>query len=182
MSRIEEFKHNTFDDKFSTLKGNVLEIGCGIGKNFHLYPHGCHVTALELSFSKVAKAKATAHQRSPKPIVINADAQQLPLPSDYYDVIIVSMVLCAVGDVEQTLRELNRVAKTKAHLLLFEHIRFANPILSTLQHTLSPVHAFLLGCHLNRNPIDLVSQYFAVTQSEVKNGVVPWLFVEGYKK
>lgn len=182
MSRIEEFKQYKFDDKFSDIKGNVLEIGCGIGKNFHLYPRGCYVTALELSFTKVAKAKATAQQHSPSPMVINADAQKLPLPSDYYNVIIVSMVLCAVKDVKLTLQELNRVAKTNAHLLLFEHIRFTNPILSTLQDTLSPAHAFLLGCHLNRNPIDLVAEHFTITQSEVKNGVVPWLFIEGYKK
>ncbi|MDZ4670377.1 MAG: class I SAM-dependent methyltransferase [Phototrophicales bacterium] len=182
MNQMEKFKQQSFDDKFHDIKGAVLEIGCGVGKNFHLYPRGCHVTAVEISFKKTLDALSTSKRCHPAPIVINADAQKLPFPSDYYDVIIVSMVLCAVKNVALAIEELNRVAKPNARLLLFEHICSSNQPLSTIQNMLSPIHAYLLGCHLNRNPVDLLQRHFSITHREDKNGIVPWIFLDGYKK
>ncbi|HRF99029.1 MAG TPA: class I SAM-dependent methyltransferase, partial [Aggregatilineales bacterium] len=158
--QIEKFKQASFDDKFADIRGTVLEIGCGVGKNFHLYPRGCQVTAIEVSFKKVMDAQSVAKKCVPAPFVINADAQKLPFPSDYYDVIIVSMVLCAVKNVALTIAELNRVAKKNARLLVFEHISASHQPRATIQNMLSPVHAYLLGCHLNRNPVELLEKYF----------------------
>ncbi|MDQ0253036.1 ubiquinone/menaquinone biosynthesis C-methylase UbiE [Evansella vedderi] len=133
-------------------KGKVLEIGAGTGINFPLYERCDEVIALEPNPFMIEKGKARVKKASVPVKIVEGMAEKLPFAEEEFDTIVVTLVLCSVGDPKKALAEMKRVLKANGTILLIEHVKMNQPLLRVIQNMLTPVWKHLCdGCHLNRN-------------------------------
>lgn len=99
--------------------GKILEIGCGTGANFDLYPKACDAVSSELSIKMLefAAKKLVSNK------LVQADAQSLPFAENSFDAAFATLVFCSVPDPAAGFRELRRVIKPNGNLILLEHVR-----------------------------------------------------------
>jgi SAM-dependent methyltransferase len=105
------------------LRGRVVEVGAGTGLNFrHLPPEVTEVVAIEPEPHMRGRAQSAA-RRVPVPVsVVDAVADDLPLPEASFDAAVASLVLCTVPDQARALAELRRVLRSGGELRFYEHV------------------------------------------------------------
>lgn len=104
------------------LPDRVVEIGPGRGSNFSYYGPGKQVVAIEPN-AAFHNALAERAQTEGIEVEIRAgDLRAAGLPSESEDVIVSTLVLCSVGDVDAELAEIKRVLKPGGRLIFIEHI------------------------------------------------------------
>ena len=138
------------------LRGRVLEVGCGDGRAFELYPDAVeHVLAVEPD--PVARTTAAERARTVNvPIdVVAGTAESLPAEDETIDAAVVVWVLCSVGDPAAALRELRRVLRPGGELRFYEHVRSRNPAFAAVQRAVDSVFwtRALGGCRTTRDTL-----------------------------
>ena len=105
------------------LRGRVIEIGAGNGRNFGFYPAAVsEVVAVEPEPYLRALAGEAA-TRAPVPIrVVDAVAGALPFDADSFDAAVACLVLCTVPDPPAALAQLRRVLRPDGELRFLEHV------------------------------------------------------------
>lgn len=138
-------------------RGHVLELGVGAGANFPYYTRDIKLTAVDFSPAMLDKAKAAnAAGFGLQVTFIESDVDSLSLPEQTYDTVVSTLSLCAYGDPAQVLRNLNRWCKPGGEVLLMEHGISSNKLLAAAQRAVDPLAFRLVGCHQNRDIVDLV--------------------------
>jgi len=97
----------------------ILEVGCGTGRNFPLYPPGALVVGMDPDASMLRAAR----RRAPGACLVRARAEALPFGDDAFPVVISSLVFCSVDDPKAGLREVARVLRPGGVLRMLEHVR-----------------------------------------------------------
>ncbi|RZT85646.1 ubiquinone/menaquinone biosynthesis C-methylase UbiE [Pseudonocardia sediminis] len=140
----------------SDLRGEVVEIGCGNGRNFAHYPDtvtAVHAIEPEPHLRALAtQAAATA----PVPVEVTPGrGEAIPLPDQAVDAAVLCLVLCAMPDPDRTLAELTRVLRPGGRLVFLEHTLAEGRLLRTAQHVADATIWPRLygGCHTARDPL-----------------------------
>jgi SAM-dependent methyltransferase len=143
----------------SGLRGRVLELGCGDGRAFELYPpEVAGVVAVEPD----PTARATAAERArhaPVPIeVVEGDAAALPADDGAFDAAVAVWVLCSVDDPGAALSELRRILAPGGELRFYEHVRSGNAAFRGVQHAVDALFwtRALGGCRTTRDTVAAV--------------------------
>jgi len=143
------------------LTGEVIEVGAGDGLNFpHYPPTVTHVLAVEPEPHLRRLARDAAHQ-APVPVeVVDGLAERLPSADGSADAVVVSLVLCSVGDQATALREIHRVLKPGGRLRFLEHVRADTPGLVRVQRVLDATLWPRLagGCHTGRDTAEAIER------------------------
>jgi ubiquinone/menaquinone biosynthesis C-methylase UbiE len=93
--------------------------------------------------------------------LLQGSASNLPFDDQTFDTVVVTLVLCSVGEWESAIREIRRVLRPDGQLLLMEHVRSQNPLIASLQHVLTPLWKIpSRGCHLDRPTDRTLEKYF----------------------
>ena len=117
----------------------VLEVGVGTGINTSLYPSNCQVTGIDLSSSMLEKARErVARERLRNVRLLEMDAASLTFADDSFDIVYAPYLVSVVPDPVKVVREMHRVAKPGGKIIVLNHFRSANPILSRLERAISP--------------------------------------------
>jgi ubiquinone/menaquinone biosynthesis C-methylase UbiE len=129
------------------VRGRVLEIGAGTGRNVEHYALDADVTYTEPDPYMAKRLRRRGVE------VVEASADALPFPDASFDTVVATLVFCTVPDVGAALREVRRVLTPGGRLLFFEHVRAAHgSTLERWQDRLErPWQAFAGGCHCNRD-------------------------------
>ncbi len=138
--------------------GQVLEVAVGTGKNLPYYPTTCQLTAVDVSLAMVARARQQADTLGLHVHLQVMDAAHLGFPDQYFDTVVDTLALCTFPDPVAVLREMARVCQPAGHLLLLEHGCSDRAWLGRWQDRRAERHARHLGCHWNREPLELVRQ------------------------
>jgi len=118
----------------------VLEVGVGTGINLSLYPRTCSVTGIDLSPPMLEKATVRiaaedlVHCR-----VVEMNAQSMAFPDETFDVVYAPYVISVVPDPVAVAREMSRVCRAGGRMVILNHFKSANPILSRIERLISPL-------------------------------------------
>jgi phosphatidylethanolamine/phosphatidyl-N-methylethanolamine N-methyltransferase len=122
----------------------LLEVGVGTGINARLYPRNCHVTGIDLSPEMLEKARARVQRQGVRNIRLQEmDAAHLTFADDSFDIVYAPYVISVVPDPVQVVREMRRVCRPGGKIVIVNHFRSSNPILSRLERAMSPVTVHL---------------------------------------
>ena len=134
----------------SKVKGKVLEIGVGTGKNLQYYDKNAKITGVDLSKEMLKKAKETAKKLGRDFKLIQMDAQKLEFERNTFDYVICTLVLCSVPDPVKALKEMKRVCKNNGKIILIEHVESNKLGIKTIQKLYNPLSKTILGCDVRR--------------------------------
>lgn len=94
--------------------GQILENGCGLGLYLkHLAPFGGRLVGLEYDLGRAQEAKKAADQ------IVGAAGEDLPFPSDRFDLLLSNEVIEHVADDQRTIQEMVRTLKPGGRIVLF---------------------------------------------------------------
>lgn len=100
---------------------HVLEIGCGDGSlAVELSRRGAHVSAIDASPAMIAAARQRADRHDAPISFAVATAQELPFPPARFDLVVAQTVLCFVASASPVFREISRVLRPGARLVIGE--------------------------------------------------------------
>lgn len=139
-------------DLLASLRGDVLEIGAGTGKNLEHYRDLERLVLAEPDPFMRRKLLA----RTPSPVakeleVVPWPAEALAAPDRSFDAVVSTLVLCSVRDPRAALAEIRRVLRPGGRLVFLEHVAAEDPTRRAWQRRLEPLWRPLAGnCHLCR--------------------------------
>src|ERR671919_1216237 len=117
----------------------ILEVGVGTGINTSLYPRNCHVTGIDLSSSMLEKARErVAREGLINVRLLEMDAASLTFADDSFDIVYAPYLVSVVPDPVQVAREMRRVCRPGGKIIILNHFRSANLVLSRLERAISP--------------------------------------------
>ena len=137
----------------SGLSGRVLELGCGDGEHFRLYPETVtELVAVEPEENLRRRAERAAERAQCPVQVIPGVAEKIPAAESEFDAVVAALVLCSVSDQQVALSELKRVVRPGGELRFFEHVKAGARAHAAAQVAVQPVWARLGGgCHIARD-------------------------------
>jgi phosphatidylethanolamine/phosphatidyl-N-methylethanolamine N-methyltransferase len=144
----------------------VLEVGVGTGISFTAYPTHCQVTGIDLAPEMLEQAQEKIDQNGWRHLkVMEMDALNLKFPDNTFDYVMAFHVVSVVPDATRLMREVLRVSKPGATVVIINHFRSTKPLLAALDHLIEPVTR-RLGWHtLEREaviggmPLDVTRAY-----------------------
>jgi phosphatidylethanolamine/phosphatidyl-N-methylethanolamine N-methyltransferase len=117
----------------------VLEVGVGTGINTSLYPANCQVIGIDLSASMLEKARErVAREGFCNVRLLEMDAASLTFADESFDIVYAPYLVSVVPDPVKVVREMHRVCKPGGKIIVLNHFRSANAILSRLERAISP--------------------------------------------
>lgn len=140
------------------VSGKVLEVAVGTGKNLPCYPHECRIIAVDLNREMLNIARKRASKRSMNVAFLLVDAEALPFTDESFDTVVSSLSTCTFPNPVVALKEMARICRPNRKVLLLEHGRSDRDWLGRWQDRHADQFAKPLGCHWNREPLDLIRQ------------------------
>ena len=117
----------------------VLEVGVGTGINTSLYPTTCQVTGIDLSTPMLDKARERVAREGLRNVrLLEMDAANLTFADDAFDIVYAPYLVSVVPDPVKVVREMRRVCRPGGKIIVLNHFRSANPVLSRLERAISP--------------------------------------------
>ena len=140
-------------------KGKILEIGIGSGINIPFYNKANveKIYGLDPSeeLNNIAQKKAINNNLEID-FLLNG-AEEIPLPSNSMDTILITYTLCTIQDLESSLKEIKRVMKDDAVMLFCEHGIAPDANVMRWQNRVNPLWGKLFGgCNINRNIPEII--------------------------
>ena len=104
-------------------KGKILEIGIGSGINIPFYKKSQieKLYGLDPSEELNHMAHKVASQNSLDVEFLLSGAEEIPLPSNSIDTILITYTLCTIPDLNSSMSEMKRVLKDDGNFLFCEH-------------------------------------------------------------
>lgn len=156
------------------LKGKVLEVGVGTGKNIEYYPVNIDITAIDFSEKMLKKAYEKAVKLNKKVKLVIMDAQNMDFPDNTFDVIFTTCVFCSVSDPIIGLKEMRRVCKPTGKIIMIEHVRSEKKVLGIIMDILNPIVVNIYGANINRKTVDNINSagFINVTATNLYSDIV----------
>lgn len=155
-AEIAGYKAKLFS-QLSASEKNILELGVGTGPNFKYYASEDGVNVIGVDPNKhmenyARTAAVSAGLPSSNFTFKRGVAEALPAEDNSMDVVIGTLVLCSVNNINMALREIKRVLKPDGVYLFIEHVAAPDgTLLQFVQGALDPLQQFAAdGCHLTR--------------------------------
>ena len=138
--------------------GKILEVAVGTGKNLTHYSRDYPFAAVDLSRGMLDAARRRCNRLSLNVSLLLMDAEALGFQDKSFDTVVSSLTVCTFPNPVHALREMARVCRLDGRVFLLEHGRSDRKWLARWQDRRDDRHAKQLGCHWNREPLELVRQ------------------------
>ena len=122
----------------------ILEVGVGTGINATLYPRDCSIVGIDLSPSMLEKARERCRRRDAGHVrLLSMDAAALTFPDRSFDVVYAPYLISVVPDPVKVALEMRRVCRPGGRIVILNHFRSRNPVLSRLERAISPLTKYV---------------------------------------
>jgi phosphatidylethanolamine/phosphatidyl-N-methylethanolamine N-methyltransferase len=119
---------------------SVLEVGVGTGINLSMYPSSCEITGIDLSAPMLDKAQERIINKSLRNCrVLEMDAAQMNFPDESFDIVYAPYLISVVPDPVKVAQEMRRVCRTGGRIVILNHFKSENPIVSRVETAISPL-------------------------------------------
>jgi len=117
----------------------ILEVGVGTGFSLSLYPPNCAVTGIDFAESMLEKARdRVSRDRIPNVRLLQMDGADLKFADQSFDVVYAPYLISVVPDPVKVALEMRRVCRPGGRIIVLNHFRSANPVLSRIERAISP--------------------------------------------
>ena len=140
-------------------EGKVLEIGIGSGLNLPFYYKAKidEIWGLDPSEQLSEMAKQVADEESMEVKFISSGAEDIPLPDNYFDCVLVTYTMCTIPEVQRANQEIRRVLKENGKMIFCEHGEAPDQNIRKWQNRINPFWGKLAGgCNINRKIPSLI--------------------------
>ena len=140
-------------------EGKVLEVGIGSGLNLPFYDKSKvkKIWGLDPSEELNRMASKVATEENLEVDFIISGAENIPLPDDHVDTVLITYTMCTIPEVEQANQEMKRVLKPGGKMIFCEHGKAPDPNIHKWQNRVNPFWKKIAGgCNLNRDIPDLI--------------------------
>jgi phosphatidylethanolamine/phosphatidyl-N-methylethanolamine N-methyltransferase len=119
---------------------SVLEVGVGTGINLSMYPSACEITGIDLSAPMLDKARDRILNKGLRNCrVMEMDAAQMKFPDESFDIVYAPYLISVVPDPVKVAREMRRVCRRGGRIVILNHFKSENPVLSRIETAISPL-------------------------------------------
>lgn len=153
---------------YEGLKGEVLEVGVGTGRNIPYYPEDAHITGIDFSENMLARAKKRLKEYNPNAKLLLMDAQQMDFPDNHFDAVVTTCVFCTVPDPIKGLSEIRRVIKQTGEIRMLEHMRSDQPMMGKMMDLINPLVVGAIGTNINRDTMNNLKQAGFIVKEEYR--------------
>ena len=140
-------------DLVTELRGDVLEIGAGTGRNLAHYRDLERLVLAEPDPHMQRRlAEKAAHTSVARKVdLVSWSAENIESEPHSFDAVVCTLVLCSVRDVKRSLDEIRRVLRPEGKLVFLEHVAADDPSRLAWQRRTEPLWKLVAGnCHLCR--------------------------------
>lgn len=141
-------------------KGIVLEIGIGSGLNIPFYNKNNieKIIGLDPSEELNFLANKVAKKNNIEIDFIISGAEDIALPDNSIDTILITYTLCTIPDLDNSMAEMKRVLKSDGKFIFCEHGIAPDQNIVKWQRRINPIwKAIMGGCSINRNIPKIIS-------------------------
>ncbi|HEX9333934.1 MAG TPA: class I SAM-dependent methyltransferase [Anaerolineales bacterium] len=141
----------------SKAHGKILDVACGTGLNFPMFPATSEITVIDLSprMLEIAHQKADALNLNLQVKIM--DAQKLEFTDGSFDTVTSTLSTCTFPDPVQALQEMKRVCRMDGLIFLLEHGHSSMSWLANYQdRNVLKHYQQNAGCRWNQDPLGLV--------------------------
>ncbi len=118
----------------------VLDLGVGTGNALNFYPDAGTVVGVDISPGMLEKAREKIEENGWHRFrLAQCDALKLPFADNSFDHIFTSHVISVVSDPVECIREMQRVAKPDARIVMLNHFQSTNKLVAGVEKLLSPI-------------------------------------------
>lgn len=144
----------------STVDGEVLEIGFGIGLNLAYYPeHVRKITVVDPNPGMQRQARRHIDRAGIEVEQRLLSSDELPFDDQVFDCAVSTFTLCSIENIRRALNEVYRVLKPGGRFLFLEHSLSPDVKFQKWQRRLNWLQRRLGdNCRLDRNGSDLVRE------------------------
>lgn len=142
------------------ISGDVLELGGGTGANVEFYPSAVkRLVVIEPNPYMQQKLKEKISPGKFFVEILNDKAESLSLPDASFDVVISTLTLCSVDNLEKALSEVHRVLRPHGKLIFIEHVAASQDSKRyRWQRRLEFLWKLMMGgCHTTRRTDEAIS-------------------------
>ena len=142
-------------------EGKVLEIGIGSGLNLPFYDKAKidEIWGLDPSEELSEMAKQVADKESMEVKFISSGAEDIPLPDNYFDTVLVTYTMCTIPEVQRANQEIRRVLKDDGKMIFCEHGESPDQNIRKWQNRINPLWGKMAGgCNINRKIPSLIQE------------------------
>ena len=142
-------------------EGKVLEIGIGSGLNLPFYDKTKvdDIWGLDPSEELSEMARAVAIQEGMEVNFISSGAEEIPLPDDHFDSVLITYTMCTIPEVIRANTEIRRVLKNQGKMIFCEHGAAPDDNIRKWQKRINPFWGKIAGgCNINRNIPSLIQE------------------------
>ena len=142
-------------------EGRVLEIGIGSGLNLPFYDKTKvdEIWGLDPSEELSEMARTVATHEGMKVNFISSGAEEIPLPDNHFDSVLITYTMCTIPEVIRANTEIRRVLKDQGKMIFCEHGVAPDDNIRKWQKRINPFWGKIAGgCNINRNIPSLIQE------------------------
>ena len=142
-------------------EGRVLEIGIGSGLNLPFYDKTKvdEIWGLDPSEELSEMARTVATHEGMKVNFISSGAEEIPLPDNHFDSVLITYTMCTIPEVIRANTEIRRVLKEQGKMIFCEHGVAPDNNIRKWQKRINPFWGKIAGgCNINRNIPSLIQE------------------------